>query len=177
MPQALTSHIMSDHVAGKIFRLAPMSPIILIITLVLLILPLSFLVAAMVLTPTYLVPCLIVITVYAWIWFRFRPSYFVLSSRSLNIIWPLRRYEIPRESIANVRLLDRDTLKREIGWGIRIGAGGLAGGFGWLWTKRHGLVQMYVSRTDRFVWIERKDDRPWLVTPEEPDLFVRTLST
>jgi hypothetical protein len=59
---------------------------------------------------------------------------------------------------------------------MRIGAEGLGGGFGRLWTKRYGLVQMYVSRTDGFVWIEQKNDRPWLITPEQPDLFVRVLS-
>jgi hypothetical protein len=34
---------------------------------------------------------------------------------------------------------------------------------------------MYISRTDRFVWIERGDERPWLITPEEPEAFVRAL--
>jgi hypothetical protein len=116
-------------------------------------------------------------TFYIWIWLRFRPSYFILSSQSLNVIWPLKRYEIPRESISGVRLLDRDALKRDIGWEMRIGAGGLGGGFGWLWTKRHGLVQIYVSCTDGFVWIERINERPWLITPEQPEAFVRALST
>jgi hypothetical protein len=60
---------------------------------------------------------------------------------------------------------------------MRIGAGGLWGGFGWLWTKRKGMVQMHVSRTDGFVWIERKADRPWLITPENPEAFVRALSS
>ena len=35
---------------------------------------------------------------------------------------------------------------------------------------------MYISRTDQFVWIERKNGRPWLITPEEPDAFVRAVS-
>lgn len=64
----------------------------------------------------------------------------------------------------------------EIYWSIRIGAGGLWGAFGWLWTTKRGIVQMYVSRTDRFVWIERAGERPWLITPENPEEFVRTLS-
>jgi len=59
---------------------------------------------------------------------------------------------------------------------MRVGAGELGGGFGWLWTKRHGIVQMYVSRTDGYVWIERRNDRPWLLTPDEPEIFVRVLS-
>lgn len=176
MPQYLLIHLMSDHAVGKTFRLAPMSPVILSVTLVLLILPLAFLLAAMVEAQIYLMPGLVVIALYAWIWLRFRPNHFILSSRSLKVIWPLKRYEISRESIAGVRLLDRDALKQEIGWGMRIGAGGLGGGFGWLWTKRHGLVQIYVSRTDRFVWIERTNERPWLITPEQPEAFVRALS-
>jgi hypothetical protein len=75
-----------------------------------------------------------------------------------------------------VRLIDRATLRREAGWGLRVGAGGLGGGFGWLWTQRRGIVQMYVSRIDGLVWIERVHDRPWLVTPEQPEAFVRALS-
>ena len=33
----------------------------------------------------------------------------------------------------------------------------VCGGFGWLWTRRHGFVRMYVSRTDGFVWIARRE--------------------
>lgn len=34
---------------------------------------------------------------------------------------------------------------------------------------------MYVSRTDRFVWIDCKNSRPWLITPEHPGDFVHVL--
>jgi hypothetical protein len=37
-------------------------------------------------------------------------------------------------------------------------------------------VQMYISRTDGFVWIDRGSDRPWLITPERPEELVRALS-
>jgi hypothetical protein len=74
-----------------------------------------------------------------------------------------------------VRLIDRDELRRQVGWGMRVGAGGLWGGFGWLWTTRRGIVQMYVSRLDRFVWIERGGERPWLITPDRPEMFVAAL--
>lgn len=76
-----------------------------------------------------------------------------------------------------MRIVDGRELKREIGWGMRVGAGGLWGGFGRLWTTRRGVVQMYVTRTDRFVRIERAGGRPWLITPEQPEAFVRALST
>ena len=49
-------------------------------------------------------------------------------------------------------------------------------GVGWLWTSRRGIVQMYISGRDRFVWIERTNGRPWLITPEEPEAFVRAAS-
>ncbi len=116
------------------------------------------------------------IALYAWVWFRFRPSQLTVHEGGLQVIWPLKCRNIPRETIASVRVIDRRELKREIGWGMRVGAGGLWGAFGWLWTQRRGVIQMYVTRMDRFVWIERTDGRPWLITPEEPEEFVRALS-
>jgi hypothetical protein len=93
----------------------------------------------------------------------------------LEVRWPMKRRTIPRAEILNVRVMEREALQKEIGWGLRIGAGGLWGGFGWLWTRRRGIVQMYISRTDFVVWIERRDGRPWILTPEQPENFVRAL--
>ena len=167
---------MNSHTPVRTFRLAPMSSVVLTVTLILLALPIGFYVAALAGARFHTAPCFIVIACYMWIWLRFRPTRFVMHKQSLEVIWPLKRQEIPLHSISSVRLLDRDALKQEIGWGLRLGAGGLGGGFGWLWTKRHGLVQMYISRTDGFVWVERKSDRPWLLTPEQPEAFIRALS-
>jgi hypothetical protein len=158
------------------FRLARMSPLVLTLTVVLLALPPAFFVGMLFGSRLLAVPALIIIAIYTWVWLRFRPSQFVVHPGGLQVIWPLKRREIPREDISNVRLIDRQDLRKEIGWGMRVGAGGLWGGFGWLWTKRRGIVQMYVSRTDRFVWIERADGRPWLITPEQPEAFIRALS-
>ena len=94
----------------------------------------------------------------------------------LEVIWPLKRRELPREAIVNARVIDAQELRAEIGTGMRVGAGGLWGGFGWLWTKRRGIVQMYISRTDRFVWIDCASGRPWLITPEQPEAFVHALT-
>lgn len=168
---------MNTQIPTKTFRLAPMSPIILVMTLILLALPIFFFIAVLFGARFHIVPGLLVSTLYAWIWLRFRPSHFVVHDHALEILWPLKRREISRDGISSVRLLTSEELKREIGWGLRMGAGGLGGGFGWLWTKQHGLVQMYVSRTDQFVWIDRGNDRPWLLTPEQPEAFVHALST
>jgi hypothetical protein len=167
---------MNTQASARTFRLAPMSPVVLTVTLILLALPIGFYVAALAGARFHTAPCFIVIAFYMWIWLRFRPTRFVMHKQSLEVVWSLKHQEIPLHSISSVRLLDRDALKQEIGWGLRLGAGGLGGGFGWLWTKRHGLVQMYISRTDGFVWVERKSDRPWLLTPEQPEAFIRALS-
>jgi hypothetical protein len=146
------------------------------LTLLLLALPLALLAGARLEQPFLAVPAALLAVIYFWIWLRFRPSAFIVDPTVLRIVWPLKCREIRREDIASVRILDGAQLKQEIGWGVRIGAGGLWGGFGWLWTKRRRIVQMYVSRADRFVWIERGHGRPWLITPERPDAFARTLS-
>lgn len=154
-----------------------MSPLIRGLTYFMSALPLVFFIlAAFVPTARGLaVPAGLIVAIYAWIWLRFRPSRFVIEPDAIEVIWPLKRRRIPRAEITDVRLVDADTLRDLTGWGMRVGAGGLWGGFGWLWTKRRGIVQMYVSRTDRFVWIERGSERPWLITPEEPQLFVNAL--
>ena len=72
--------------------------------------------------------------------------------------------------------MTRADLRQEIGWGMRIGAGGLWGGFGWLWTARRGVVWMYISRLDRFVWVEQANERPLLITPDRDEAFVLALS-
>lgn len=166
----------SGEIPVRTFRLARMSTLVQSLTLLLLALPLAFLAGPLFGMRPLAVPALFIVAIYAWVWLRFRPSRFVVHRAGLQVIWPLKRREIPREDISDVRIVDRQELKTEIGWGMRVGAGGLWGGFGWLWTKRRGIVQMYVSRTDRFVWIERAGGRPWLITPEHPETFVRVLS-
>ena len=156
--------------------MAKMSPLILTLTLLLLALPVAFIISSLSGRHLLVVVALFLLVVYAWVWLRYRPSRFTVHRGGLQVIWPLKRREIPREDISNVRVINRQELKREIGWGVRIGAGGLWGGFGWLWTKRRGIVQMYVSRTDRFVWIECVRGKPWLITPERPEAFVSALS-
>jgi hypothetical protein len=57
---------------------------------------------------------------------------------------------------------------------MRLGTGGLWGAFGWLYTRK-GLVDLHVSRTDRFVLVRRRAGRPLLRTPEHGEGFVAAL--
>lgn len=157
------------------FRLAPMSRSICGLTGALLTLPLLGLGASWLVAEPLALPALLLAAIYAWVWLRFRPTRFVVRPHALEIIWPLKRREIPRADVSSVRILDRAALRAEAGFGLRVGAGGLWGGFGWLWTRRRGIVQLYVSRLDGFVWIECVG-RPWLITPEQPEAFVAALS-
>ena len=156
--------------------MARMSPLILAPTLFFLLAPPALLVVALYGRNQLWAAALVVLAIDLWVWLRFRPSRFTVDESGAEVVWPLKRRHIARESIVKARVMDRQALRREVGWGVRVGAGGIWGGFGWLWTERRGVVQMYVSRTDGFVWIERTGGRPWLLTPEEPEAFVRALS-
>jgi len=153
-----------------------MCPFLRRLTIVLLLLPVVLVVAGVAGSHALLLAALVLLLTYGWIWSRFRPTTFVVHPDSLEVIWPLKRVRIPRVGISSVRQVDRQELRRDVGWGMRVGAGGLWGGFGWLWTSRRGIVQMYVSRLDRFVWIARGKERPWLITPERVEEFVAVLT-
>jgi hypothetical protein len=159
------------------FELASMCRVIRILTVVVLAIPIVFVLAAFPRGGLVSLPGVMLFAIYVWIWLRFRPTRFVMRDDALEVIWPLKRLAIPRRDIVAVRLVGRDELRRETGRAVRVGAGGLWGGFGWLWTAKRGIVQMYISRLDGFVWIERANVRPWLITPERPEEFVRAFGS
>jgi len=111
---------------------------------------------------------------YAGIWLFMRPSAFELDRSTLRLVWPLRSREIDLRG-ARVKIYDNRGLRERIGWGMRIGAGGLWGGFGWLWT-REGLMGLWISRVSPIVLLEPRNERPMLLTPENPEAFVELVS-
>lgn len=60
------------------FRLAPMSPLIRALTIILLALPVAFLAAILLGTYQLAIPTLLVIAIHSWVWLRFRPREFVV---------------------------------------------------------------------------------------------------
>lgn len=116
-----------------------------------------------------------IVATFGWTWVRFRPSKFILGDSGMEVVWPAKRRLVPYVGMHSARTISRGELKELVGFGMRVGAGGLWGAFGWLWTTKRGIVQMYISRLDRFIWIER-DDRPWLITPDRLDEFLAELS-
>ncbi len=153
-----------------------MDTIIRIITLGLLALPVLFVLSAVFGRALLIAPAILLVAIYFWVWLRFRPTKFVVHQDVLEVIWPLKRQQISRDSISGVRIVNGRDLRPQVGWGMRVGVGGLWGGFGRLWTQRRGIVQMYISRINDLVWIDRPADRPWLISPERPQEFVHALS-
>ncbi|HEV8457797.1 MAG TPA: hypothetical protein VGR44_05810 [Methylomirabilota bacterium] len=158
------------------FPLAPMSPFIVVLTGIVLAVPgVLGLAAVWSGQPAMLGVAGAIAGLCAAVWLWARPNRFEVSAGGLAVVWPLRRRFIPRDRIAAVRLVDRGDLRREMGWGARVGVGGLWGQFGWAWTTRRGCVDTYISRLDGFVWVDLREERPLLITPMNPEGVLRAL--
>lgn len=160
------------------FGLAPMSADIRALTGIALVAPLGLgLAAALARGPVQTVLLAVsgfVLLLYASVWLLCRPTAFEVDAGGLGIRWPLRSRRIAARDIARAETLSRDAFRRDFGWAMRIGAGGLWGGFGWLYT-RQGMLDLYVSRTDRLVLVRLHAGRPLLLTPEGDERFVAAL--
>lgn len=117
----------------------------------------------------------LLIVLYGAVWIWCRPSRFVITPGSLDIVFPGWTRSIPIQNVKEVKTASRQAFRQEFGLALRIGVGGLWGGFGWLWTKRRGMVEFYISRLDGFIQIERHSAMPLLITPENPERMVHAL--
>ena len=151
------------------FKLAHMSGFIAGFTILLWGIPIMF-----AFTPLWIVG-LFLVGLYAGVWAFMRPRSFVIGPRDVVLRFPARASKFRRADIIEVTALSAQQFKARFGRALRVGVGGLWGGFGWLWTSK-GLVDFFISRTDGFVLIERRGHKPLLITPERPDEFVRALS-
>jgi hypothetical protein len=145
-------------------------------TVVLLILPIVFLVAAQSAHLAALdIPAVLMVALYAAVWLFIRPTRFELTGEGLEIVFPGWTRTVAASDGLSARTLDMKEFRQEFGLPLRIGVGGLWGGFGWLWTTRRGRVEFYISRTNGLVLIERQRGGPILITPESPELMVDAL--
>jgi PH (Pleckstrin Homology) domain-containing protein len=114
------------------------------------------------------------VLIYASVYLFWRPVFFEIDRGGLNIVWPVRLRRIGEEEIQGVRIIEAQQFRQEYGYGMRIGAGGLWGGFGLLKCGKM-TFSMWISRTDAFVIVELRDARPLLITPEDPEGFASSL--
>jgi hypothetical protein len=110
----------------------------------------------------------------ASVWLFWRPTRFVIDDTGLRIEWPLRTRRILRAALGAAQVVSTADFRRDHGRGMRVGAGGIWGGFGLLVT-RDETYSMWISRTDRFVIVRLAGARPLLITPEAPEQFVESL--
>lgn len=150
-----------------------MSPLIRWFTIAFVLLPLVFVFAAQFAHATALyIPAVLVLALYAAVWLFIRPTRFELTGDALVIVFPAWTRTVSAADGLSARLLDMKQFREEFGLPLRIGVGGLWGGFGWLWTTRRGRVEFYISRMDGLVLIERERGGPILITPESPQMMV-----
>lgn len=158
------------------FRLAPMSPLIRWLTWGLCALPVGFVAAG--LTGPRPAPMLwvglLLVALYAAVWIWWRPGWFEVSGAGLALVFPGRRCLVHAADIASAEMVTAAQLRARFGTLLRVGAGGLWGGFGWLWSPK-GWVEFYVSATDGFVLIGRRRGIPLLISPEHPGRMLASL--
>jgi hypothetical protein len=161
----------------RAFELAPMGGLIRGLTVFLLALPAALALAGAASGqpfPLVAVAALMAL-LYVAVWLWWRPTRFEVSDDAFDVVFPARRKSTPRRAVVGARPFTVRSVRSELGLALRIGVGGLWGGFGWLWTTRRGLVEFYVSRADGMVFIERRGARPLLITPEDPVGLLRAL--
>lgn len=162
--------------SATVYRTPPMSPSILAVTIIIIVIPIALLFFGLRDNDiTLLFIALVFYILVAGVWLWMRPSHYLVNDTGLMIIWPLRKMKISGEDMVNARVLDRKALKDELGLAVRIGVGGIFGGFGFLWTRKKGLIRFYITRTDRFVMIDRKNGRPVLISADDPVRLVENL--
>lgn len=154
-----------------VFRLAPMSTLLTGMTWALLLVPVVLALSG----PRGV--ALAVAAGYAATWLWMRPTAFEITPATLDIVWPLRRRRVPRSDIAGAAIVQACDLRPEFGTLLRVGVGGLWGGFGLAWSSRGRHLGLYVSRhADGFVLVRCTGrSRSLLITPENPERFVAAL--
>lgn len=157
------------------FDLAPMDGLNRGLTAVTLPLPIVLLaVGARFPTPLLDLFGVVILALWSFIWFYLRPSHFEVGPAGLRVRWPWRSELVPRRELAGAEILPRREVKERYGYVMRVGAGGLGGGFGLAWT-RQGFLRLYVSRIDRFVVVHCREGRDWMITPADPERFVAAI--
>ncbi len=102
--------------------------------------------------------------------YGFSPRGFSLSPDGLRIHRPFGTHVLPFDRIRAARRAQSGEL-----CGLRtFGSGGMFGFFGWFWSRRLGHYRAYVTHRQDMVLVEA--ERPYLLSPERPDDFLRALS-
>jgi hypothetical protein len=115
----------------------------------------------------------------AGFWGLVYPRGYGVSPDGLDILWPGRRMDIRTDELVGARRIDRE----QLGWtwcalllSLHYRHAGFGGGFGLAWSTRLGFLHMYASRREGLILIERRNARPLLLTPTDPEAFAAAVN-
>ena len=113
--------------------------------------------------------------IYGFVFLRMRPTRFEIDGNQLRIVFPLRTLTVDLDDVSRVGPITFEIFRRHYPRPLRLGAGGLFGGFGLLMTQ-NGKVQFYISRDEPLVLLEFESGRmPLLISPTDPEAFARAV--
>ncbi|WP_443945907.1 PH domain-containing protein [Pedobacter sp. AW1-32] len=102
----------------------------------------------------------------------FRPVHYELTQTALLIRRPVVNVTINPQQIKRATVLDRKTM----GWVMRtFGVGGLFGFYGYFTNAKFGQMTWYATRKDQVVLIETFQGKKIVVSPDNPDQFLKAL--
>ena len=105
--------------------------------------------------------------------FFYRPIRYDITNEQLVIHRTIKDVIIKRRDIKRVEPVNKDQMK----WTIRtFGIGGLFGYFGLFVNSKLGDMTWYATRRDKTILIETIDDKKLIVTPDEPEAFIKQLN-
>jgi len=100
-------------------------------------------------------------------------KYYKINSYELVICRPFKDKIILKEDITSAERIYKQDLK----WTFRIfGSGGLFGIYGNFFNKKIGKMNWFVTREDQLILIKTSNGRKYVVSPDEPERFLGTLS-
>jgi hypothetical protein len=106
--------------------------------------------------------------------FIFRPISYIILDEFLVIHRPLLDIKIALNEIENMVVLDSQELKGTI---RTFGVGGLWGYWGSFANSRIGAMKWYATRMSNAVLITTGNNKKIVLTPDDPELFVKRLQS
>lgn len=105
--------------------------------------------------------------------YALRPVKYIIDANNLIIVKGIGNKMIERKEITVVKAVT----KNDLGVGIRLlGSGGFFGYYGKFSYKKIGIVNAYVVNTEHLIYLKTKNEKQYLVSPDDTLGFVETLS-
>lgn len=109
--------------------------------------------------------------------YMFRPLGYTLNVSSLDIVRPKGALSVPYTSIRQGTLIPK-FFASDFRYAIRaFGSGGFFGYYGIFWVKKYGFFRAYLTRLSTIVDIECTDGKHIVVSPDDAEGFLNTLTS